>query len=287
VRTDGKQLEGLVSFVERMLLPQGFEVTANERVYNDEGIQIAEFDIEIKGRVGSTDIAWLIECRDRPQQGPAPGSWIEQLVGRRMRFGFNKVTAVSTTGFAVGASEFAKAQGIETREVKALSSEEFANWLALRHLEHVEQLSKLDEAKIITGKHETDDRRAAVSELISRQRGDAKFLRSTKSGELVSATTAFISAVSMAGTLFEGIEENGPGKRVTLEVRYTNENDYFVVDTAVGPVRALTTASSLSSREMDKAFSGGARLRLGGAGLLQRVVELYQIVAHARSPGPG
>lgn len=34
-------------------------------------------------------------------------SWIEQLVGRRARFGFNKVTAVSITGFATGAAEFA------------------------------------------------------------------------------------------------------------------------------------------------------------------------------------
>src|SRR6266550_564747 len=119
--SDGKQLEGLVSFVEKTLLPQGFEVKTNERIYNDEGIQIAEFDIEIHGKVGSTTIAWLIECRDRPGQGPAPGSWIEQLVGRRIRFGFNKVTAVSTTGFAVGAVQFARSQGIELREVTALN----------------------------------------------------------------------------------------------------------------------------------------------------------------------
>jgi hypothetical protein len=66
--SDGKQLEGLVSFVEKTLLPQGFNVKTNERVYNDEGIQIAEFDIEARGKVGSTDFAWLIECRDRPSK---------------------------------------------------------------------------------------------------------------------------------------------------------------------------------------------------------------------------
>ena len=113
--SDGKQLEALVAFVEKTLLPDGFNVTTNERIFNDEGIQIAEFDIEIRGRVGTTEIAWLIECRDRPTSGPAPGSWIEQLVGRRARFGFNKVTAVSTTGFAAGATEFALAKGIERR----------------------------------------------------------------------------------------------------------------------------------------------------------------------------
>ena len=82
-----------------MHLPVGFEVKSNERVFNDGGIQIAEFDIEIRGKVGTTMIAWLIECRDRPAQGAAPGSWIEQLVGRRNRFGFNKVTAVGVSEF--------------------------------------------------------------------------------------------------------------------------------------------------------------------------------------------
>ena len=73
VTRDGKQLEALVAFVEKALLPEGFEVRANERVYNDEGAQIAELDVEIRGRIGSTNISWLIECRDRPGDGPAPG----------------------------------------------------------------------------------------------------------------------------------------------------------------------------------------------------------------------
>src|ERR671918_3202396 len=96
----GKSLEKLVKQIEELLLPKGFYIRSNERVYNDEGIQIAEFDIEITGMLGSTPIKWLIECRDRPAQGPAPGSWIEQLVGRRARFRIDKVTAVSTTGFS-------------------------------------------------------------------------------------------------------------------------------------------------------------------------------------------
>ena len=62
----GKQLEQLVKAIEKSLLPAGFEVLGNERVYSDEGVQIAEFDIEIRGKVGSTYFKWLIECRDRP-----------------------------------------------------------------------------------------------------------------------------------------------------------------------------------------------------------------------------
>ncbi len=134
---DGSQLEALVAFVERTLVPQGFDVKTKQRVYNDESIQIAQFDVEVRGKVGSTAIAWLIECRDRPASGPAPGSWIEQLVGRRARFGFNKVTAVSTTGFATGAVEFAREQGIELREVASLTPDAFSSWLELRAISQV------------------------------------------------------------------------------------------------------------------------------------------------------
>lgn len=134
---DGRQLEELVAFVEKTLLPQGYEVRANERVYNEEGVQVAELDVEVRGKIGSTNITWLIECRDRPADGPAPGYWIEQLVGRRTRFGFNKVTAVSTAGFAAGAIEFARSQNIELREVKTLTVDEFKDWLAMSALHEV------------------------------------------------------------------------------------------------------------------------------------------------------
>lgn len=59
--SDGKQLEALVKFVETVLLPEGFKVEARERVLEEEGRQIAEFDVTIRGKVGSTDFFWLIE----------------------------------------------------------------------------------------------------------------------------------------------------------------------------------------------------------------------------------
>jgi len=251
MRSDGKQLEGLVSFVEKTLLPQGFEVKTNERVYNDEGIQIAEFDIEVRGRIGSTNIAWLIECRDRPGQGPAPGSWIEQLVGRRMRFSFNKVTAVSTTGFAPGAVEFAEKEGIELREVRALSADEFADWLLMRHLNHIEHVARLDHASILVNEGESEDRRAALLQLISSLSGDAKFLKSSKKGTLVSPAEAFCFAAEKLERLFEGLEPNGPGKKITLCVQYTNDDDHFVVGTSLGAIRveAIVFYGELSVRE--------------------------------------
>lgn len=237
MKSDGKQLETLVSFVEKTLLPQGFDVKTNERVYNDEGIQIAEFDVEVRGKVGSTKIAWLIECRDRPSQGPAPGSWIEQLVGRRIRFGFNRVTAVSTTGFAEGVHEFAQREGIELREVKALKPEKLTQWLAMSHFVFVQHVTKLEHATVFAQEGETDNRRFALIDLMSTLSHDSKFLRSTKTGDVVTAREAFLGAVSGIGTLFDDLSSDSPSKKIRLHAQYPDDEDHFVVDTAVGPIR--------------------------------------------------
>lgn len=232
---DGKQLESLVSFVEENALPEGFTVRTNQRIYNDDGIQIAEFDVEIYGRLGTTDIAWLIECRDRPGSGPAPGSWIEQLVGRRTRFGFNKVTAVSTTGFADGAQEFAKEQGIELRVVEALTPEQFS-WLQLAHMKFVERRSNLESARLLINESTPEDLRSALHEVVTGADGGAKILRSVKTGESHTLSNAFLGAVEHHD-LFNDVNPGDPGKKVTLHVQYVGEDDHFVVETAIGDVR--------------------------------------------------
>lgn len=234
--SDGKQLEALVAFVEETLLPTGFKVTTNERVFNDEGIQIAEFDIEIRGKVGTTEIAWLIECRDRPTSGPAPGSWIEQLVGRRTRFGFNKITAVSTTGFAAGATEFALAQGIELREVKNLAPEEFADWLLIRHIHHITRHTTLLHASFLLDESEPKERQLAVVNLLSSIDGNAPILKSSKTGEATNAALAFATAAGGIEGLFDDLEENGPEKRIRLHATYTDE-DHFLIETSEGPIQ--------------------------------------------------
>ncbi|MBI5042437.1 MAG: restriction endonuclease [Nitrospirae bacterium] len=236
---DGKHLEALVAYVEKTLLPEGFAVTTNERIFNDEGIQIAEFDIEIRGKVGSTAIAWLIECRDRPSSGPASNSWIEQLVGRRTRFGFNKVTAVSTTGFATGATEFALAQGIELREVKALSPEEFADWLKIRHIHNVERHTMLENASLLIDESEPKDRQRALAELLSKTEGSAAFLKSSKSGNTTTLANAFSSAAGKIEGLFDDLVANGPEKKICLRANYIDD-DHFVVETTEGLVRVRT-----------------------------------------------
>jgi hypothetical protein len=128
---DGKQLEELVAMIEGMSLPPGFKVEIREKIYNDAGQQIAELDILISGQIGSVKYETLLECRDRPSEGPAPASWIEQLLGRKVRFKFSEVIAVSTTGFAPGAVELANKERIPLRTVESLTAESIRGFLPL------------------------------------------------------------------------------------------------------------------------------------------------------------
>ena len=74
----------------------------------------------------------LLECRDRPSRGPAPKSWIEQLIGRREVHGFHKVWAVSTTGFSSPAKKTALTHDIGLKTVESFSN--LATELGVRKL---------------------------------------------------------------------------------------------------------------------------------------------------------
>jgi hypothetical protein len=141
MRNSGRQLEQLIKDIEQHLLPERFNVELNDRVFTEDGIQIAEFDIVITGRLGSSSVKWLIECRDRPSDGPAPGAWIEQLLGRKLRFNFDQVIAVSTTGFAEGAKEFADKAGIILRTVRKV--DDIGSDFRVRGMAHVAVLVKV------------------------------------------------------------------------------------------------------------------------------------------------
>ena len=233
--TNGKQLERLVALIEKLYLPEGFEITTNEKVY-DDGVQIAEFDIEIRGRLGTTEVRWLIECRDRPTEGPAPSSWIEQLVGRRGRFGFNKVTAVSTTGFAKGASDFAKREGIETRQVKALTPEDFADWLVMRSIIQVEQSGRLEHATFVIDENENPERQEAFRATISAKGTSEEILRWIETNKTYRAALAFEAPISEKPEAYDDVVPGQP-KPLTLTVSYPDDRAHFVVDTSTGPVR--------------------------------------------------
>nr|WP_244551712.1 hypothetical protein [Aromatoleum tolulyticum] len=204
-------------------------------MFNDEGVQIAEFDIEIRGKVGSTSISWLIECRDRPGQGTAPGSWIEQLVGRRDRFGFNKVTAVSTTGFAAGAADYARKAGIELREVQNLDPASFEGWLQISEMSQIKKVHDLKHANIFIGLAETEEVRVAAQRVIERATGNDALLVSALTKEHATVTQAFMGAVQTEPSAFDGVSVDRP-KKVCVIGQYSGD-DHFYIETDVGNAR--------------------------------------------------
>jgi hypothetical protein len=125
-RNDGRRLEDIVALIEGMRLPPSFEAKQRQRIYDEDGVQIAELDIVITGRVGTSTWKSLIQCRDRPSKHSAPTEWIEQLIGRRIALKLDKVTAVSSTPFSPGAIDLAQRSGIELRTLQAITAEDIA-----------------------------------------------------------------------------------------------------------------------------------------------------------------
>jgi hypothetical protein len=231
----GKDLEALVALIEKLHLPPGLEVTTNEHIYDEHGIQIAEFDIQVKGKVGTTDIAWPIECRDRPSEGPAPGSWIEQLIGRRGRFMFNKVTAVSTTGFAAGALRLAREKGIELREVRSLTAADVSGWLRAERMAIVQPSCRLFNAILCSG-NESEARQRAFDKTVTTHPNEP-ILWHVKNQKYYTIRDAFRAALSEAEGLLQQVERDKPARQLTMRVRYPTDNHHFVVKTKSGPVR--------------------------------------------------
>lgn len=249
---DGRRLEELIASIEGLLLPAGFHVSTNRRIFDNDGAPMAEFDVEISGKVGSTEFTWLIECRDRPSSGAAPSAWIEQLVGRRSRFGFAKVTAVSTTGFSASAIEYAQQTGIELRVIESLDPSEFLCWVEPTPITQILNSAALEDAHFVVSDENPTELLASLRETLAKVNGDTPVLRSVKSGEIVSVANAFLGAVQLQD-LFSKLNSGDPPQRVKLRVVYTNDEDHFIIDTEAGSIRVteiafrgrLTTAASL------------------------------------------
>lgn len=226
----GKQLEYLTREIEKYLLPDTFEIVTNERIYNDEGIQIAEFDIQIKGKVGSTMFNWLIECRDRPAHGPAPGSWIEQLVGRRDRFNFDKVTAVSTTGFAEGAIDYAKSKGIDLRSVNEISIDTVAEWFSFSYFNLRKQVGNLIRAQLIIPENIEEQKAARLMTFIESSSGNDKILKSSKDGKLYTLSSGWQAILNQQSSFFNVIKPDENPKQVRVNVDYPHPDNRFQIE---------------------------------------------------------
>lgn len=228
---DGTKLEQLVKIIEEMLLPQGFNVTTRKKVFDDNGNQIAELDIVVNGVVGSTEFIWLIECRDRPSAGASPVSWIEQLYARRDRLNFNKVTAVSTTGFAPGAVEYAKGKGIELRAVTEVDEYTIFDWLKFVNVQLQHNLGYLKEAKILLAPDATQEHISRLAKQFSKLNFRDPILILANTGENHSIFTVFQNILrNYSYLVFQGILPGDKIENKIIQADFNNsESRYKIV----------------------------------------------------------
>lgn len=231
----GADLEQFVAALERSLLPPNFTVETRRREFGEDGVQLAEFDIVISGTLGSGKVSWLIECRDRPKETSEPGAWIEQLDGRRRRFNFDKVTAVSTSGFASGTVDYARQVGIDLRTVRWLTADDFVDWFRAESFQIIHRTIHLEYAKVHVADTETPDRQEAALQAVRGVALDRPSLLNPVTGELVAPVDAFEIAISRRPGLWPDVLNDGWSRDVEIDAIYPHD-DRYVLDTAMGQV---------------------------------------------------
>lgn len=255
MRNNGRALEKLVEYVEKTLANEGFRVAVNRKLHNDEGVQIAEFDVTVKGQFGSTEISWLIECRDRPSSGKAPGDWILALANKRDVYRFNKVTAVSTTGFSPASVLNAEKLNVELREVTATSPEDFRSWLKLAEVELVQHDISLADIDFVLDKdYITPAREHYLQQLISSPDGRQRaVLVSDETGAKLGLHIACREALEVAGAL-NMLDPDGDAVEIDMTVGYEAADAHLLMETPDGNVRVRTIRFQGSVRAVLKKF---------------------------------
>jgi hypothetical protein len=94
----------------------------------------------------------------------------------------------------------------------------------------------LRHATVLIDEGEDQDHFRALGEALTNATTAGDLLRSSKTGTRGTLDAAFLAAVN-AAKLFDGVEPNGPPKSIRLTVTYDNDDDHFVVETRLGPVR--------------------------------------------------
>ncbi|GAA0189819.1 MAG: hypothetical protein CL858_04945 [Cupriavidus sp.] len=234
--SDGKRLESLVKTIEEYFMGEGFTIEQSKKIFDSDGSPVAEFDIFVSGRFGSTEMTWLLECRDRPSHGPAPSAWIEQLIGRRTRFNFGKVTAVSTTGFAPAAVALAEGHGIELRVLARKQVDDVESWLSMKAITQITRSYDLKSAILHPAPGQTAETLAALGESMNQANGATAFLRSVRHGVSTTPANAFVHVASSIESLHEGLAPGAGPRRTQLNAEYP-EDDRYVIDTNLGPIQ--------------------------------------------------
>ena len=117
----------LILRIHEQLAPAGIEVTVEESGFTEEPSSCAprETDVKIIMQTSSGTERIAIECRDHARVQEV--GWIDSLIGKYIDLGFDKVVAVSSSGFS--STALAKAEKFKI-ECRTLDEVVGVNWPA-------------------------------------------------------------------------------------------------------------------------------------------------------------
>lgn len=237
MKNSGKKLEELVAQIENILLPENFTIHKNIREYDDKGVCTNEFDIIFEGKVGSGYYKGLIECRDRQSQGKAPKSWIEQLLGRQQVGKFNKVIAVSSTGFSPGAIELANKFGIEIHVLSEIKIDQISDWFQVQKLFLSKPIITLEKCTIYISEDTNEELRLIFKRILSTLKLDDLVFHFKSNENKFSLNQLFIQAFN---SYYKSINTPIPEQdhvSIDLIAEYPNEYKHYFIVTDKGNIR--------------------------------------------------
>lgn len=125
----GRELERFVAFLEKVLGSDNVKIKSPDYLMGKLSESQREVDVSIRGKIGSSEIFVIAECRDRKDTEDV--RWIEQIATKRNEVGADKAIAVSSFGFTDGAIKMAKKLGIRLMILDEVDPQELRDWMQL------------------------------------------------------------------------------------------------------------------------------------------------------------
>jgi hypothetical protein len=230
VARDGRLLELIIQAIERLLAGVAVEIQSPEFIRDRDTESLREIDVAIRGKVGSSEVLGIVECRDR--QGKQDVRWIEEIESKRISVQANFAVAVSRSGFTNGAIKKASALGMNLRTLEDLAVEDFSDWFDCQDYRFV--LERFDNLRIslLPAEGTQPDELPDFSNL---KEGDPILRISETGAEVCNTELAQNVRSTFAGRL--NIEElrKSPGYKEHLELGETWESQPFAIAVALPP----------------------------------------------------
>jgi hypothetical protein len=218
-RDPARELERLTAFLEKALGHENVKIESPARIHDKDTGQIREVDVSIKGKLGSSNVFVIVECRNRNRVEDV--QWIEQVAQKMKSVGADKALAVSSTGFTGPAQDKANSLGVRLMVLGKVEPQEISSWMQLTHTRSIIHQWNPKNINIIPA----PPKDALFLTALRKKQvlgTNEKIFRREKDGVLVSLDEIWGGQCApeelKKNKLYDGVEPNGP--KVERSVRF-------------------------------------------------------------------